>query len=196
MASTGCNCDTEPPMELKEQAPVTTLARRLATAAHVSGLAIRLAHASGAGGAFARMAPQGCGGARRGALPAGFRSIAPAGQSDDLRRRNRDRSLPGPAPVQPGPPSCGGPVAQFPARGCRQTQPVGRPRTMRTGAAPHRRSRGTFRPHVGTLGLFAPAPAAPPSSAHRRLAALDAPCQLHERDGSWRPAANRLALPP
>jgi len=36
-------------MELKEQAPATTLARRLATPAHVSGLAIRLAHSSGAG---------------------------------------------------------------------------------------------------------------------------------------------------
>jgi hypothetical protein len=36
-------------MELKEQAPVTTLARRLATAAHVSGLAIRLGRSSGTG---------------------------------------------------------------------------------------------------------------------------------------------------
>jgi hypothetical protein len=36
-------------MELKEQAPVTTLARRLATPAHVSGLAIRLGRSSGAG---------------------------------------------------------------------------------------------------------------------------------------------------
>jgi len=36
-------------MELKEQAPVTTLARRLAIPAHVSGLAIRLARLSGAG---------------------------------------------------------------------------------------------------------------------------------------------------
>jgi hypothetical protein len=36
------------PMELKEQAPVTTLARRLATPAHVSGLAIRLGRISGA----------------------------------------------------------------------------------------------------------------------------------------------------
>ena len=35
-------------MELKEQAPVATLARRLATPAHVSGLAIRLARLSGA----------------------------------------------------------------------------------------------------------------------------------------------------
>lgn len=36
-------------MELKEQAPVVTLARRLASPAHVSGLAIRLARSSGAG---------------------------------------------------------------------------------------------------------------------------------------------------
>ena len=36
-------------MELKEQATVTTLARRLATSAHVSGLAIRLGRSSGAG---------------------------------------------------------------------------------------------------------------------------------------------------
>ncbi|MBI4659527.1 MAG: hypothetical protein HY735_11865 [Verrucomicrobia bacterium] len=36
-------------MELKEQAPVTTLARRLATPAHVSGLAIRLGRSSHAG---------------------------------------------------------------------------------------------------------------------------------------------------
>jgi hypothetical protein len=35
-------------MELKEQASVTTLARRLATPAHVSGFAIRLARLSGA----------------------------------------------------------------------------------------------------------------------------------------------------
>ena len=35
-------------MELKEQASVTTLARRLASPAHVSGLAIRLSRASGA----------------------------------------------------------------------------------------------------------------------------------------------------
>ena len=35
-------------MDLKEQATVTTLARRLATPAHVSGLAIRLARLSGA----------------------------------------------------------------------------------------------------------------------------------------------------
>ena len=37
-------------MELKEQAPVMTLARRLATPAHVSGFAIRLARLSGAAG--------------------------------------------------------------------------------------------------------------------------------------------------
>lgn len=36
-------------MELKEQAPVTTLARKLGDTAHVSGLAIRLARLSGAG---------------------------------------------------------------------------------------------------------------------------------------------------
>ena len=36
-------------MELKEQAPATTLARRLGDTAHVSGLAIRLARLSGAG---------------------------------------------------------------------------------------------------------------------------------------------------
>jgi hypothetical protein len=36
-------------MELRKQAPVPTLARRLATAAHVSGLAIRLARLTGAG---------------------------------------------------------------------------------------------------------------------------------------------------
>ncbi len=36
-------------MELKEQAPVTSLAHRLGTPAHVSGLAIRLARSSGAG---------------------------------------------------------------------------------------------------------------------------------------------------
>lgn len=36
-------------MELNEQAPVITLARRLATADHVSGLAIRLRRSSGAG---------------------------------------------------------------------------------------------------------------------------------------------------
>jgi hypothetical protein len=36
-------------MELKEQAPVATLARRLGTPAHVSGLAIRLARFTGAG---------------------------------------------------------------------------------------------------------------------------------------------------
>lgn len=36
-------------MELKERAAVTTLARRLATPAHVSGLAIRLGRSSGAG---------------------------------------------------------------------------------------------------------------------------------------------------
>lgn len=36
-------------MELKEQAPSTTLARRLGDTAHVSGLAIRLARLSGAG---------------------------------------------------------------------------------------------------------------------------------------------------
>ena len=36
-------------MELKEQTPATTLARRLGDTAHVSGLAIRLARASGAG---------------------------------------------------------------------------------------------------------------------------------------------------
>ena len=35
-------------MDLKAQAPVTTLARRLAAPAHVSGLAIRLARSSGA----------------------------------------------------------------------------------------------------------------------------------------------------
>jgi hypothetical protein len=35
-------------MELKEQAPVTTLARKLGDTAHVSGLAIRLARLSGA----------------------------------------------------------------------------------------------------------------------------------------------------
>lgn len=35
-------------MELKEQPPVATLARKLATPAHVSGLAIRLARSSGA----------------------------------------------------------------------------------------------------------------------------------------------------
>ena len=37
------------PMELKEQAPATTLARKLGDTAHVSGLAIRLARLSGAG---------------------------------------------------------------------------------------------------------------------------------------------------
>lgn len=37
-------------MELKEQAPVTTLARRLGEVPHVSGLGHRLAQASGAGG--------------------------------------------------------------------------------------------------------------------------------------------------
>lgn len=36
-------------MELKEQAPATTLARKLGDTAHVSGLAIRLARLSGAG---------------------------------------------------------------------------------------------------------------------------------------------------
>jgi hypothetical protein len=36
-------------MELKEQAPAATLARRLGDTAHVSGLAIRLARLSGAG---------------------------------------------------------------------------------------------------------------------------------------------------
>lgn len=36
-------------MELKEQAPVTTLARKLGDTAHVSGLAIRLARSGGAG---------------------------------------------------------------------------------------------------------------------------------------------------
>ena len=36
-------------MELKEQAPAVTLARRLGDTAHVSGLAIRLARLSGAG---------------------------------------------------------------------------------------------------------------------------------------------------
>jgi hypothetical protein len=36
-------------MEIREYAPVPTLARRLATAAHVSGLAIRLAKLTGAG---------------------------------------------------------------------------------------------------------------------------------------------------
>ena len=36
-------------MELKEQAPVTTLARKLGDTAHVSGLAIRLARLSGTG---------------------------------------------------------------------------------------------------------------------------------------------------
>jgi hypothetical protein len=36
-------------MELKDQAPVTTLARKLGDTAHVSGLAIRLARLSGAG---------------------------------------------------------------------------------------------------------------------------------------------------
>src|ERR1017187_9879293 len=36
-------------MELKEQAPVATLARKLGDTAHVSGLAIRLARLSGAG---------------------------------------------------------------------------------------------------------------------------------------------------
>jgi hypothetical protein len=36
-------------MELKEQAPPTTLARKLGDTAHVSGLAIRLARLSGAG---------------------------------------------------------------------------------------------------------------------------------------------------
>jgi len=41
--------DTLVPMELKEQAPVTTLARQLGEIAHVSGLAIRLAKSSGAG---------------------------------------------------------------------------------------------------------------------------------------------------
>ena len=34
-------------MELKEQAPATTLARKLGDTAHVSGLAIRLARLSG-----------------------------------------------------------------------------------------------------------------------------------------------------
>jgi hypothetical protein len=37
------------PMELKEQAPVTTLSRRMGDTSHVSGLAIRLARQSGAG---------------------------------------------------------------------------------------------------------------------------------------------------
>lgn len=36
-------------MELKEQAPATTLARKLGDTAHISGLAIRLARLSGAG---------------------------------------------------------------------------------------------------------------------------------------------------
>ena len=36
-------------MELKEQPPIATLARKLGTPAHVSGLAIRLARSSGAG---------------------------------------------------------------------------------------------------------------------------------------------------
>jgi hypothetical protein len=36
-------------MELNDQAPVTTLARRLGTPAHVSGFAIRLARSTGAG---------------------------------------------------------------------------------------------------------------------------------------------------
>ena len=41
--------DTLLPMELKEQAPTITLARRLGDTAHVSGLAIRLARLTGAG---------------------------------------------------------------------------------------------------------------------------------------------------
>jgi hypothetical protein len=36
-------------MELKDQAPAPTLARKLGDTAHVSGLAIRLARLSGAG---------------------------------------------------------------------------------------------------------------------------------------------------
>ena len=41
-------CDRLPSVELKEQAPLMTLARKLARPAHVSGLAIRLGRASGA----------------------------------------------------------------------------------------------------------------------------------------------------
>src|SRR5208282_1040055 len=47
-ASAQARYDTLQPMELKEQAPAATLARRLGDTAHVSGLAIRLARLSGA----------------------------------------------------------------------------------------------------------------------------------------------------
>jgi hypothetical protein len=42
-------CDTLLPMELKEHAPQTTLARQLGDTTHVSGLALKLAQTSGAG---------------------------------------------------------------------------------------------------------------------------------------------------
>ena len=68
----------QPTMELNEQAPTLTLARKLGDTAHVSGLAIQLARLSGAGRSSAGMAAEDRGGTRRQTLPARLRSIAPA----------------------------------------------------------------------------------------------------------------------